>query len=107
VTCEPVILELLYSTSNVETFDRLAGAMDALRKIAISESVLRAARDAMRQLASTVPLSHRLPPIDYIVAAAAQSAGVGVLHYDEHFDRLATVLGFDSVWLAPRGSSLP
>jgi hypothetical protein len=29
---------------------------------------------------------------------------LGVLHYDHHFDRLATVLGFASQWVAPAGS---
>jgi hypothetical protein len=29
---------------------------------------------------------------------------VGVLHYDEDFDTLATVLEFESRWIAPRGS---
>jgi predicted nucleic acid-binding protein len=37
---------------------------------------------------------------DVLIAAAAQEAGVGVLHYD----RLAEVLHFRSVWLAPAGS---
>lgn len=39
-----------------------------------------------------------------ILIAAAQEAGVGVLHYDHHFDRLAEVMHFSSVWLAPVGS---
>jgi predicted nucleic acid-binding protein len=39
-----------------------------------------------------------------LIATAAQEAGVGVLHYDHHFDRLAEVLHFTSVWLAPAGS---
>jgi predicted nucleic acid-binding protein len=41
---------------------------------------------------------------DALVAAAAADRGYGVLHYDEHFDRLASVLGFASQWIAPRGS---
>lgn len=30
--------------------------------------------------------------------------GFGVLHYDRHFDTLATVLTFTSQWVAPAGS---
>jgi predicted nucleic acid-binding protein len=41
---------------------------------------------------------------DLLIAAAAQDAALGVLHYDAHFDRLATVLSFESRWLAPPGS---
>ena len=40
----------------------------------------------------------------YFGAAAAAERGFGVLHYDEHFDRLASVLGFTSQWVAPAGS---
>jgi len=39
-----------------------------------------------------------------LIAAAAQDASVGVLHYDAHFDRLAEVLDFESRWIAPPGS---
>jgi hypothetical protein len=39
-----------------------------------------------------------------LIAAAAQEAAVGLLHYDRHFDRLAEVLHFRSVWLAPAGT---
>jgi hypothetical protein len=41
---------------------------------------------------------------DALVAAAAAERGFGVLHYDQHFDRLASVLGFASQWVAPAGS---
>ena len=35
---------------------------------------------------------------------ARQIVICSVLHYDHHFDRLAEVLHFRSVWLAPAGS---
>jgi predicted nucleic acid-binding protein len=44
------------------------------------------------------------PIADALIAAAAQDAGVEVLHYDHHYDRLAQVLSFASVWLAPAGA---
>jgi predicted nucleic acid-binding protein len=42
--------------------------------------------------------------VDLVIAAAATSAGFGVLHYDGDFDTLAEVLPFESRWLAPPGS---
>ena len=42
--------------------------------------------------------------VDALIAAVAQESALGVIHYDEHYDRLATVLSFESRWLAPRGS---
>ncbi|MDX6618834.1 MAG: hypothetical protein QOK36_1220 [Gaiellales bacterium] len=40
----------------------------------------------------------RIPPADALIAAAAaEHGGIAVLHRDAHFDRLATVLHFQSV----------
>jgi predicted nucleic acid-binding protein len=47
---------------------------------------------------------HRAKLPDALIAAAAQQAGIGVLHYDRHYDRLAEVLHFDSRWIAPAGT---
>jgi len=45
-------------------------------------------------------------PVDLIIAAIADTAGIGVLHYDAHYDLILeqTDLRFESRWLAPRGS---
>jgi predicted nucleic acid-binding protein len=47
---------------------------------------------------------HRVRVPDALIAAAAAERGFGVLHYDHHFDTLATVLTFTSQWVAPAGS---
>jgi predicted nucleic acid-binding protein len=39
-----------------------------------------------------------------LIAAAAEAAGVTVLHYDEDYDRIAKVTGQPTRWLAPAGS---
>ena len=104
-TCPIVNLELLYSARDGAVLDRLAGDLAQLRDIPISRSVTNAALEALRRLAHMQPRHQRsvgLP--DLLIAAAAQDAGVGVLHYDEDFDRLATVLSFENRWIAPRGS---
>jgi len=104
VTCSPIAMEVLYSARSLEDFEDIDDALTALRFVAMTDTAARSARAAMHTLAATAPRAHRLPPMDYLVAALAEEAGVAVLHYDQHFDRLATVLSFDSVWLAPRGS---
>lgn len=48
--------------------------------------------------------SHRIPIVDYFVAAAAEALGGAVLHYDHDFDRLAQAMAFESIWFAPPGS---
>jgi len=60
-------------------------------------SVQRAAMAAMRELAARG--EHRVNLSDLLIAAAAQEAGVGVLHCDGDFDLLATALAFESRWL--------
>jgi predicted nucleic acid-binding protein len=44
------------------------------------------------------------PIPDALLAATAEAAGIGVLHYDSDFDTLAQFFNIKSVWVAPRGS---
>jgi len=46
---------------------------------------------------------HRLPIPDLIIAAAAEAAGIAVLHYDGDFDLIAEVTGQPMEWVVPRG----
>jgi predicted nucleic acid-binding protein len=99
------MFELLYSARDGEEYDRLAADLGQLRDVPISRSVANAALGAMRALAYVRPLYHRgikLP--DLLIAAAAHDGGIGVLHYDAHYDRLAEVLEFESRWIAPPGT---
>jgi len=41
---------------------------------------------------------------DLVVAAAAERAGLTVLHYDADFELIATVTGQQTEWVVPRGS---
>ncbi len=104
-TCPIVKLELLYSARDGDDFDRLAADLGHLRDIPVTRSVTNAALSAMRALAHVQPLHHRgIRLSDLLIGAAAQDVALGVLHYDAHFDVLAGVLGFESRWIAPRGS---
>ncbi len=79
--------------------------LDAMREAPLDRPVAQAAAAALRELTATGPLHHRVPITDALIAAAAAERGVGVSHYDEHFDRLAAVLGFESRWIVARGSA--
>jgi predicted nucleic acid-binding protein len=46
----------------------------------------------------------RVQHYDLLIAAAAESAGVPVLHYDADFDVIAGITGQPTRWIAPRGS---
>lgn len=102
----PVVkLELLYSTRDQTEFSELERRLDDMREAPLDRSVVRTAVGALRELAAIGPLHHRVPITDALIAAAAAERGVGVLHYDEHFERLASVLGFESRWIVERGAA--
>jgi predicted nucleic acid-binding protein len=103
IATTPIVrLELLQSTRNGTEFDGWAARLAELRDIPITRSVTNAAERAYRDLAHVHPLFHRSVKLpDLLIAAAAQDAAVGILHYDRDFDRLATVLSFESRWIAP------
>ena len=46
----------------------------------------------------------RVKRADLLIAAAAESAGVPVLHYDADFEVIAEITGQPTRWIAPRGS---
>ncbi len=103
-TCSIVTLELLYSARDAGEFTTIEAEQALLRDVAVAASAQRAAIGALRNLASDGPGQHRVPLADALIAAAAQEAGVDVLHYDHHYERLAQVLHFTSVWIAPPGA---
>lgn len=101
----PVVkLEILLSTRNGDGFDGTQNELDALRTAPLSSPVVRSAEVSMRALAHRSAGAHRIPIVDYLVAAAAQEINATVLHYDADYDLLAEVMDFESAWLAPPGS---
>jgi predicted nucleic acid-binding protein len=100
----PFLLEAGYSARDAESHADLLDDLLALERFAITETVERRALDAQRHLARRG--HHRPPPVVLLIAAIADSRGLGILHYDADYDRILehTDLTFASVWLAPRGS---
>jgi predicted nucleic acid-binding protein len=43
-------------------------------------------------------------PVDLVIAAAAEAAGLTVLHYDDDYDRIASITRQPVEWIAPAGS---
>jgi predicted nucleic acid-binding protein len=104
--CGVIELELLYSARTRADVTSLFDGLGTLRRLAITQSVVDAAVRAVVELAEQGrgDGSHRVSPADAIIGACAAANGCAVLHYDKHYDRLAEVLGFTSLWLAPAGS---
>jgi predicted nucleic acid-binding protein len=103
-TCSIVTMEILYSARDANDVTEIEKVDSQLRQIPVTTSVQRAAIGAVRELSQLGAGAHRIPPPDILIAAAAQEAGVGVLHYDRHYDRLAEILNFESLWIVPPGS---
>jgi predicted nucleic acid-binding protein len=97
-------LEILFHARSGANFDELAEELSILRPARITGSIAHGAESAMHALAHRSHGSHRLPVIDYLLAATAQESGAAVLHYDHDYNTLAEVMEFESVWLAPPGS---
>jgi predicted nucleic acid-binding protein len=105
VACPPVTMEMIFDAPDRDAVERVATAMAGFRQAPITRSVTDAAIWAMRELAHRGAAgAHRVRVPDALVAAAAAERGFGVLHYDRHFDTLATVLTFTSEWVVPAGS---
>jgi predicted nucleic acid-binding protein len=104
IACAPVTMEMIFNAPDREAVERVAVAMAGFRQAPISRSVTDAATWAIREQARRGGGAHRVRVPDAHIAAAAAERGFGVLHYDRHFDALASVLTFTSQWIAAAGS---
>lgn len=80
-------LEIMLSARDGSTFDELAEELSAWRPAPLTAAVIRAAEEAMRTLAHRSGGAHRIPIVDYLIAAAAaQESGAAVLHFEDSYD---------------------
>lgn len=104
---EPLLLEILYAASDADVFRARQEELTALPLLRLDGRAAARALAAQASLAGARGVSHRVKPIDLLVAAVADVHDADVVHYDHDYDILAehTVLAFGSVWAAPRGSA--
>jgi predicted nucleic acid-binding protein len=95
-------LEIGFSARNTAEWDRLADAVAAFELVETTDEHVRRARQTQRLLASKHQRGRKLP--DLLVAAAAESRGLAVLHYDADFDLIAGATGQPCEWVVPAGS---
>jgi predicted nucleic acid-binding protein len=113
---EPLILQGLVATCSITDLERLFSARSgAEHREWLEEATLRFARAEIdeRALDRAIEVQglladrgqHRGANVpDLVVAAAAERAGLTVLHYDADFELIATVTGQQTEWVVPRGS---
>jgi predicted nucleic acid-binding protein len=105
-TCPPTLLEMRCSARDGGEFPLIAAQLGALQHAPLSDEAGAAAVTAQAELAAVAGISHRVKPVDLLIAAIAAEHGLGVLHYDRDYDTIEqhTALSFSSVWVAPRAS---
>jgi predicted nucleic acid-binding protein len=95
-------LEIGYSARNHSEWDRLAGALDVFELIETTAEHVVRARQVQRLLATKHQRGRKVP--DLLIAAAAETRGLIVLHYHSDFDQIAAVTGQTCEWVVPAGS---
>jgi predicted nucleic acid-binding protein len=104
-TCDMVRLELLYSARNTREFTELRQELGALVDCPVGKAQWERALWVYEQLSGRGAAHQRaVKHPDLLIAAAAEAAGVAVLHYDEDYDRIAESTGQPTRWLAPVGT---
>lgn len=101
-TCGIIDLEIGFSAQTAAVHRDVRHERRSLPRARIDDDVLARAFEVQGVLAERG--QHRLPIPDLVIAAAAESAGLTVLHYDDDFERIAEVTGQAHDWVVPRGS---
>ena len=104
-TCDMVRLELLHSARNPTEFAELQEDLTALPDCPIGKEQWDRALWVYAQLSRQGGTSQRaVKHPDLLIAAAAETSGIPVVHYDEDYDRIAAITSQPTRWLAPKGS---
>jgi predicted nucleic acid-binding protein len=99
--CWPVRYELMVGARGADGIAAIERTLEGLREVQVDRSVQRAVLATMRELAAGGSHgAHRFPLTDLAVAAAAQDAGIEILHFDQHLERLGDHLGVGSHWVS-------
>jgi predicted nucleic acid-binding protein len=104
-TCDMVRLELLHSARTPTEFAEIRSELAVLPDCPIGEAQWARALWVYEGLSARGGGFQRsVKHADLLIAAAAEAAGVTLLHYDDDYDEIAAVTGQPTRWLAPRGS---
>lgn len=101
-TCRTIDLEVVYATRA-----RDVAVMIEERRALPEAPITPAVMDRALQVADVLAergMHRGAKPADLVIAAAAEAAGLVVLHYDDDYDRIARVTLQPVEWVARRGS---
>jgi len=101
-TCRLIDLEVVYGSRSRDVAEVIAerrAILEAPITVAVMERALQVAG-----MMAEAGVHRGAKPVDLVIAATAEAAGLAVLHYDHDYDRIATVTGQPAEWVAPAGS---
>ncbi|MEA1903086.1 MAG: PIN domain-containing protein [Actinomycetota bacterium] len=101
--CSITDLEAGFSSESPQAHLAMRQGRSAFPFVAMSQSVLDRAVEVQDELASRSQ-QRGVKIADLLIAAAAESVGLSVLHYDHNFDLIAGVTGQRVDWIVPAGT---
>lgn len=101
-TCRLIDLEVVYG-SRARDVSEVIEERGALPEAPITAFVMHRALQVAGAMAAA-GLHRGAKPVDLVIAAAAEAAGLAVLHYDDDYDRIASVTRQPMEWVAPAGT---
>lgn len=103
--CDMIALELLHSARNPPGFGLVEEGLRGLPWVEPDAADWRRVREVYRVLGSRPGMMQRsVRHPDLLIAAAAERAGLTLVHYDADYDVIAEITGQPVRWAAPRGS---
>jgi predicted nucleic acid-binding protein len=101
--CTPTDLEAGFSSTDPASHREMRNARAAWPFVSMDQSVLDRAVEVQDALAEQSQ-QRGAKIADLLIAAAAEGAGLVVLHYDHDFDLIAGITGQMTEWIVPAGT---
>jgi hypothetical protein len=106
VLCDVVALEYLMGARTAADYARLELALGGFRWVDTEPADWKRAREIHRALAGQGAghqRSVRIP--DLLIAAIGERTDLPIAHYDEDYERIASITGQPTRWVLPRGAA--
>jgi predicted nucleic acid-binding protein len=103
LVCDLVILELTRLTPNETRAREVAERLAVFEPVQMPAQLWSSARRLQTALAANGD-HRRVPPVDLLIACAAEAAMVPLVHYDRDYERIARVSALEHRWLMPDGA---
>lgn len=103
LVCDLVVLELTRLAPSEARAREVAARLGAFESVPMAEDLWRRAREVQLLLAPDGD-HRRVPPADLLIASAAETAGVPLVHYDRDYERIAAVTALEQRRLVPDGT---